>query len=230
MEQPDLSAIDHATRNDLIRFLLAENAELKSRIATLEIRLDKNHHNSNKPPSSVGLHKLSPKSLRQAGQRAKGGQKGSGLEEQFAIPDHVVIHPLPVACDACGGALAEVTEHRILEEHAAPAVKCTGAAFQKALQPPRNMGLRVQATIVYLTQHRSDRISRACFHPLDGIAAFSGGIPSVGDEVAVPLVNSCHIYALQHHVDLYIFTNNKLHSGSTTVLYYEVRHVAIFID
>lgn len=115
-------------------------------------------------------------------------------------------------------------------KHAAPAVRYTGATFQKALQPPRNMGLRVQATIVYLTQHRSDRISRACFHPLDGIAAFSGGIPSVGDEVAVPLVNSCHIYALQHHVDLYIFTNNKLHSGSTTVLYYEVRHVAIFID
>lgn len=224
MEQPDLSAIDHATRDDLIRFLFAENAELKSRIATLE-----NRHNSNKPPSSDGLRKPSLKSLRQAGQRPKGGQKGSGLEEQVAIPDHVVIHPLPVACDACGGALAEVTEQRILE------ARCTCGKVHRSCFPE---GVTATTTTQYGASHHHrlphpapirQNIS-GCFYTLDGIAAFSGGTPSVGDEAAVPLVNSCHIYALQHHVDLSRFANNKLHSGSTTVLYYEVRHVAIFID
>jgi hypothetical protein len=39
MDQPDLSAMDHSAKDDLIRFLLAENAELKSRITALEVRL-----------------------------------------------------------------------------------------------------------------------------------------------------------------------------------------------
>ncbi|MEY2333360.1 DUF6444 domain-containing protein [Acidithiobacillus ferrianus] len=41
--------MDHTAKDDLIRFLLAENAELKSRIAALEVRLAKNSHNSSKP-------------------------------------------------------------------------------------------------------------------------------------------------------------------------------------
>ncbi|MBN6740932.1 hypothetical protein JKG47_10365 [Acidithiobacillus sp. MC6.1] len=44
MEQPDLSVMDHAAKDDLIRFLLAENAELKSRITALEVRLAKDSH------------------------------------------------------------------------------------------------------------------------------------------------------------------------------------------
>ena len=38
MEQPDLSAMDHAAKDDLIRFLFAQVAELKSRITALEVR------------------------------------------------------------------------------------------------------------------------------------------------------------------------------------------------
>ena len=37
----DLSAMDHGAKDDPIRFLLAENAELKSRITALEVRLTK---------------------------------------------------------------------------------------------------------------------------------------------------------------------------------------------
>jgi transposase len=63
MDQPDVSAMDHAAKDDLIRFLLAEIAELKSRITALEVRLAKDSHNSSKPPSSDGLRKPAPKSL-----------------------------------------------------------------------------------------------------------------------------------------------------------------------
>ncbi|MBU2731687.1 MULTISPECIES: DUF6444 domain-containing protein [Acidithiobacillus] len=63
MNQPDLSAMDHAAKVDLIRFLFAENAELKSRIAVLGVRLAKDSHNSSKPPSSDGLRKPAAKSF-----------------------------------------------------------------------------------------------------------------------------------------------------------------------
>ena len=96
MDQPNLSAMDHAAKDDLIRFLLAENAELKSRITALEVRLAKDSHNSSKPRSSDGLRKPAPKSLRQVGQRPKGGQKGhkgSALERvsEVEVTEHCVL-------------------------------------------------------------------------------------------------------------------------------------------
>lgn len=90
MKQPDLRAMDHAAKDDLIRFL-AVIAELKLRITALEVRLAKDSHNSSKPPSSDCLRKPAPKSLRQEGQRPKGGQKGhkGSALEQFAA--HLII-------------------------------------------------------------------------------------------------------------------------------------------
>ena len=180
MEQFDLSAMDHAAKDDLIRFLLAENAELKSRITALEVRLAKDSHNSSKPPSSDGLRKPAPKSLRQAGQRPKGGQKGhkGSALERVSKPDHVVNHPLPATCDACGSTLneaqlsearqvlgippqqVEVTEHRVLE------ARCTCGKvhrtdFPEGVTATTQYGPRVQAIVVYLTQHHMLPISRA---------------------------------------------------------------------
>ncbi len=172
MDQPDLSAMDHAAKDDLIRFLLAENAELKSRITALEVRLAKDSHNSSKPPSSDGLRKPAPKSLRQAGQHPKGGQKGhkgSSLE-RVSEPDHVVNHPLPATCDACGCTLddahisearqvfdippqqVEVTEHRALEAHCTCG-KVHRSDFPEGVTATTQYGPRVQAMAVYLTQH-----------------------------------------------------------------------------
>ena len=39
MDQPDLSIMDHAAEDDLIRFRLAETAKLKSHITALEVHL-----------------------------------------------------------------------------------------------------------------------------------------------------------------------------------------------
>ena len=197
MDQPDLSAMDHAAKDDLIRFLLAEIAELKSRITALEVRLAKDSHNSSKPPSSDGLRKPAPKSLRQAGQHPKGGQKGhkGSALDRVVEPDHVVNHPLPATCDVCGSTLGEahisearqvfdippqqveVTEHRILE------ARCTcgkvhRSDFPEAITATTQYGPRVQATVVYLTQHHMLPILRTARIMRDtcGVALSSGAV------------------------------------------------------
>ncbi|MBU2758128.1 IS66 family transposase, partial [Acidithiobacillus sp. BN09-2] len=197
MEQPDLSAMDHAAKDDLIRFLLAEIAELKSRITALEVRLAKDSHNSSKPPSSDGLRKPAPKSLRQAGQRPKGGQKGhkGSALERVEEPDQVIIHPLVATCDACGSPLGEahvsearqvfdippqqleVTEHRVLEAHCTCG-KVHRSDFPEGVTATAQYGPRVQAAVVYLTQHHMLPILRTARILRDtcGVALSSGAV------------------------------------------------------
>jgi transposase len=94
--------------------LLALNAELAARleqalarIAELEARLKQSSVNSSKPPSSDGIAKPAPKSLRKKTGRGPGrpaGQPGVTLE-QVADPDVIVRH-VPAACGGCGDDLA----------------------------------------------------------------------------------------------------------------------------
>ena len=98
--------------------LAARNAELTvrleqalGRIADLEARLKQSSSNSSKPPSSDGLVKPAPKSLRGRSGRGPGrpeGQDGVTLE-RVADPD-VVVRRLPKVCAGCGDSLADATE------------------------------------------------------------------------------------------------------------------------
>src|SRR6266542_5354851 len=98
--------------------MLARNAELAAgleqalaRVADLEARLKQSSSNSSKPPSSDGLAKPAPKSLRGRSGRGPGrpaGQDGVTLE-RVADPDVVVRHVPPV-CAGCGDGLAEAVE------------------------------------------------------------------------------------------------------------------------
>ena len=197
MNQPNLSAMDPAAKDDLIRFLLAENAELKSRITALEVRLAKDSRNSSKPPSSDGLRKPAPKSLRHVGQHPKGGQKGhkGSALERISEPDQVIIHPLPATCDACGNPLSEahvsearqvfdsppqqvqVIEHRVMEAHCTCG-KVHRSGFPEGVTATARYGPRVQAAVVYLTQHhmlpilRTARILRDTY----GVALSPGAV------------------------------------------------------
>lgn len=63
-------------RDELIEALSAELGHARVRIAELEARLGQSSKNSSKPPSSDGLAKPAPKSLRKRSGRKPGGQGG----------------------------------------------------------------------------------------------------------------------------------------------------------
>jgi transposase len=69
----------------------------------LQARMNMNSRNSSKPPSSDGLSKPWPKSLRVTGQRPTGGQKGhpGSTLRQVQQVDAIVIHDVPRQCQAC---------------------------------------------------------------------------------------------------------------------------------
>jgi transposase len=86
--------------------LRQENAVLRAENSELRRRLGLNSKNSSKPPSSDGLEKPPPTSMRGRSGRKPGKQPGtSGTTlSQVAVPDEEVPH-FPVVCDGCGDRL-----------------------------------------------------------------------------------------------------------------------------
>ena len=87
----------------LVVALQARIAEQDVQIAELKRQLAASSRNSSKPPSSDGLDKPAPKSLRGRSGRRPGGQPGheGRTLRQVQEPDEVVVHQ-PAACDGCG--------------------------------------------------------------------------------------------------------------------------------
>src|SRR4051794_12106626 len=81
-------------------------AEQDARIAELERRLAASSRNSSRPPSSDGLDKPAPTSLRGRSGRKPGGQPGreGRTLRQVDAPDEVVVHE-PGACAGRGAQL-----------------------------------------------------------------------------------------------------------------------------
>ena len=90
-------------------------AELRAQVADLAARLRQNSKNSSRPPSSDGLGKPAPKSLREKTGRKPGRPKGQpGATMQLADhPDHVIRHE-PSCCAGCDRDLAEAAEARLI--------------------------------------------------------------------------------------------------------------------
>lgn len=167
--------------------LLALNAGLAvrleqalARIAELEARLKQSSGNSSKPPSSDGLAKPAPKSLRTRSGRGPGrpaGQPGVTLE-RVADPD-VVLRHVPSVCAGCGDDLAaaaevgvarrqvfdipepklEVTEHQIVTLACPCGHHTTGAAPVEATAPVA-YGPRLAGIGVYLLHGQFLSVSR----------------------------------------------------------------------
>ena len=111
---PDLFLLSVAEKDALIvdlwllvRKLTAQVTTLESKVLELEARLAQNSRNSSKPPSSDGLSKPKPQSLRKAGEHPNGGQTGppGHALEKVPTPDRTELHRPPSHCDACGGFL-----------------------------------------------------------------------------------------------------------------------------
>lgn len=89
---------------EIILVLQERLAQLEQRVKQLEAQLARNSQNSNQPPSSDGLSKPNPKSLRTPSGRKPGGQPGHPGQtlQRIKNPDHILIHELAV-CPQCGG-------------------------------------------------------------------------------------------------------------------------------
>ena len=111
------------TNDDLIRQLLQKNeslsatvdflnatidaqtrliAQLNQTIQELKEQLNKNSKNSSKPPSSDGLKKPAPKSLRKSSGKKVGGQEGhQGTRLSVTTAPNETVKHMPSACEGC---------------------------------------------------------------------------------------------------------------------------------
>jgi transposase len=150
----------------------ARIAEQDARIAELKRRLAASSRNSSKPPSSEGLDKPAPKSLRGRSGRKPGGQPGrqGRTLRQVERPDEVVVHE-PGACAGCGAALAadssparivrrqvfdiptitvRAVEHRLVSRRCGGCGAVTAAAAPAGVSASVSYGPSAAAIAVYL--------------------------------------------------------------------------------
>jgi len=154
--------------------LRTECAALRERVQTLEEQVAQDSHNSHKPPSSDGLAKPKPKSLRPKSERPTGGQPGhpGHTLRMVAKPDRTVRHAVE-RCKACGRSLAkqapeQVERRQVLDlpepklevtEHQAEVKTCPCGCVNRAVFPPEaaapvQYGPHVKSVAVYLGEYQ----------------------------------------------------------------------------
>jgi transposase len=167
----------------LVERLLARQAVLEQQVETLtarvqalEARLNKDSHNSHKPPSSDGLAKLPPRrSRRRHSGKRPGGQAGHvGVTlRPVAEPTQVVPHA-PGACPACGADLTAVEpvirerrqvvelpplkpvviEHQVLQARCPHCQHLSAGQFPPEVTQPVQYGPGVQALAIYFQEYQ----------------------------------------------------------------------------
>jgi transposase len=174
-----LSHLGHAEKDTVILMLQEQIKALQEAVKQLQSRGKKNSRNSSKPPSSDGLNKPAPKSLRVAGRNPTGGQKGhpGSTLSQAAQPDKVVVHGVPDQCQACHRELAfayvnetrqvfdlPVLQLQVTEHHAMQAICTCGhvhtAEFPAGVNATVQYGPRAQAAMVHLNQNHAVSVQR----------------------------------------------------------------------
>ena len=153
--------------------LRAECQVLREEVQSLKEQIAKDSHNSHKPPSSDGLAKPNPKSLRPPSNRStrpRPGHPGHTLR-MVEKPDRTLRHSVE-RCASCGRSLAkqvpdrverrqvfdlpepkmEVTEHQ--SEVKTCACGCVNhAAFPPEVAAPVQYGPRLKSAAVYLRDY-----------------------------------------------------------------------------
>ena len=193
----DLLKTEVAALRTEIAALRSECQALRTEVQTLKEQLAKDSHNSSKPPSSDGLSKPKPKSLRPPSARPTGGQPGHPGQTLHMVekPDRTVQHPVS-RCAGCGRSLANQSPDRIVRrqvfdlpepklevtEHQAEVKTCACGCLNRAAFPPEvtapvQYGLRVKSVAVYLKEYQLlpfDRLTEI-MRDLFACATFSEG-------------------------------------------------------
>jgi transposase len=195
-----------AERDAEIGLLREALAGLQSQVADLAAQVKANSRNSSKPPSSDGLAKPAPKSLRGKSGRRPGRPKGQpgATMELSDHPDKKVRHR-PARCGCCGKSLksAPVTavERRqvidippvkaVTTEHQMLTVKCGCGCETKAQAPdgvtaPVRYGSRIMSTGICLRHGQFLSRDRACraLSDMFGCAPSPGALAAAAKKTA----------------------------------------------
>jgi transposase len=180
-KRPDLSQLTEKEKDALIIVLYEVIEDLRQQInlqaeelEKLKGQLSKNSHNSSKPPSSDGLSKPAPKSLRKPSNKSSGGQKdhpGHCLKA-VAAPDFIEHHSV-THCEACALSLEAIASHDYEERqvfdipepridvtaHRAEKKQCscghvTTARFPLGVTGSVQYGSRIRSAAVYFNQYQ----------------------------------------------------------------------------
>jgi len=156
---------------EIIKGLHQTIDELKQTIKELTEKLGRNSRNSSKPPSSDGLSKPAPQSLRKPSGKKAGGQQGhQGVHlTTMAEPDEV-IHHMPEACRNCPSSEicvsrarigetrhvidavvdVKITAHQTLTINCRTSGKAYRGVFPESVKAPVQYGENLQALAVAL--------------------------------------------------------------------------------
>ena len=180
---------------------------MQAQVADLAARVRQNSKNSSRPPSSDGLAKPAPKSLRKKSGRKPGRPKGQpGATMQLTDhPDHVVRHE-PACCGRCGAGLAgaretgmerrqvteippvraEVTEHQMIERECRGCGARTRGRAPDGVTAPVQYGPRAAALGAYLWHGQFLSRDRACAAMADmfGCAPSPGALAAMTRKIA----------------------------------------------
>ena len=189
-------------------FVISLVQKLEARIQALEERLDKDSHNSSKPPSSDGLKKPVKSRKRQSSGKKVGGQAGHvGIRlEPVEKPNYVAVHPVK-CCRACAGSLEGVAAQRVVRrqvfdlpaeiklevtEHQAEVKFCPEcgtenvAEFPAGVTQPTQYGPRIGAQMVYFNQYHFIPMAHTAeiLQDLYGQPVSNGTIPAFNAKMA----------------------------------------------
>lgn len=167
-----------------VRTLQRQIPALQREVQRLKDRLALTSRNSGKPPSTDGLAKPAPKSLRKKTGRKPGGQPGhpGRTLQPVAQPDHTVVHPLGrCPCGKCSGRslrdepVLDYAKRQVFElpqkplevtEHQAEIKRCpisgclVTATFPELVGAPAQYGPRFRALMIYFNNRQFIPYSR----------------------------------------------------------------------